>query len=362
MSGGRRGASTELETRVERVLHRCLEYSQLGRHRKVLNEVEALLPLVDGQPALEAQVLIWKAQALLTMGCPERALPAAQRSWELETSPHACHLMASALASMGEADDAEDLLRAGADLFRSAVHLPVQLAMLLTDQGRLPEALDMLEGLPPLDGIPDDLEVFVLGLRSNILATMGRWREADGILSDGIGLYPESDILREARSSLGKAWSRERAERALVSSWEAELDAAGGVTDEVDEAVVRHALILEAPTLVCLAARRLWRSFVSHTPIRPQAPEAWATAMLAAIWELDGNTPSVAALARATRCVPSTVRGALTRVRTYIEGLDPGLAGRAFAAFGNPRLTAPSDRPAPNADSHGATVVPFPKR
>jgi len=86
------------------------------------------------------------------------------------------------------------------------------------------------------------------------------------------------------------------------------------------------------------------------------------TAMLAAIWELDGNAPSVAALARATRCVPSTVRGALTRVRAYIEGLDPGLAGRAFAAFRNPRLTATSDRPVPSADSHGATVVPFPER
>ena len=48
---------------------------------KVLAEVEQLMAATPDDDQITAQLLIWKAQALLSMGCPDRALPAASRSW-----------------------------------------------------------------------------------------------------------------------------------------------------------------------------------------------------------------------------------------------------------------------------------------
>lgn len=355
--GGR--ASPELISRVEQALLRCLEWSQLGRHRRVLQEVEGLLPLVHGDDHLVAQLLIWKSQALLAMGVADRALPAASDSWDLEPSPHACHLMSAALAALGDPDESEELLRAGGELFPDAVHLPVQLAMQLTEQGRLPEAFDILTDLPRDDVLPEDLEIFVVGLRANILATMGRWPEADGILRDGIGRHPESSLLREARTSIGRAWCRERAERRLAASWEAELERLSDPGGEVDRTVESLGRAFEFPRLVVLAARRLWRAVLGRDPVRPQVPEAWAVALLAAVFEIDGAPRSVAALARAARVSPSTVRGSLARVRRFVDGLDPEMARRGFGATSNPRLDAPEQR-AVVAERAAGDVVPFP--
>ena len=108
-----RGSSDDTRRRVEKSLESCLEWSRLGRHRKVVAEVERTLSIVSDHPQLEATLLIWKAQALLAMGYPDRALPPASRSWELDPSPHSCHLQSNALEALGDLDDSEELLRMG---------------------------------------------------------------------------------------------------------------------------------------------------------------------------------------------------------------------------------------------------------
>ena len=118
---------SRLEARVHRALERCLDWSQQGRHRKVLTEVDRVLDSLSGHPGLAAQLLVWKAQALLSMGYPERALHAANQSWRLATSPHSCSLIATALASTGDVDQAEKYLRMGLELFPSAIHVQSQL-------------------------------------------------------------------------------------------------------------------------------------------------------------------------------------------------------------------------------------------
>jgi tetratricopeptide (TPR) repeat protein len=352
------GGSRELEQRVELSLLRCVEWSQSGRHRKVLGEVERILPLTRRHPQLEAQLLVWKAQALLSMGCADRALPAANRSWELESSPHACHLLSNALNALGQADESEGLLRMGWGMFPDAVHLPVQLAMMLTDQGRLPEALDTLQEIPSDLSMPDDLRVFLFGLRANLLATVGRWSEARDVIEEGLELHPESALLREAGDSLHQAWLRSRAEHELNTSWLHGLSSLSGIAAEVDEAVVRTGAVHELPSLQVLAARRLWRTFAAATTIRPQMPDPWGAALVLAIMELDGERPSVAAMARSLRLSPTTTRRALGRLRSFLTALEPQFARRSFAAHTNPRLDEPAP-PAPEAKPTGL-VVPFP--
>ena len=212
------GSSDTTRRKVERSLERCLEWSRVGRHRKVVTEVERILPIVSNHPQLEATLLIWKAQALLTMGYAEQALPPASRSWELEPSPHACHLRSNALEALGDIDGSEKLLRVGWRLFPDAVHLPVQLAVVLCDQGRHPEALDILDQIPVDERVPDDLQVFLFGLRSNLLAAMGRWSEAEETIHDGLGFHPDSQVLDDAREALVYARRRAKARDALATS------------------------------------------------------------------------------------------------------------------------------------------------
>jgi tetratricopeptide (TPR) repeat protein len=345
-----------LDDRVQRGLERCLEWSQQGRHRKVLAEVERLLLLGRGDRQLEAQLLVWKAQALLSMGYPERALPPANSSWQLVSSPHACHLMATACHATGDSDRAEELLAMGAKLFPDAVHLPIQLAMILAEEGRMPEALDVLEELRPSGQLPEDIQVFLVGLRANLLATVGRWSEAEAVLEKGLGRHPGSSLLLEARHTITVEWNRQLAEASLVASWRVALDHLDGVPAEVDDAIVRFGMVLELGELVVLAAQRLWRAFNDREPVRLQSPESWAVAVLAGVLELDGSRPSAAALGRATGCKESTVRSALRRVRAYLDTLEPGFARRAFGAASNPRL---DETGAPNAPRYD-TVVRFP--
>jgi len=347
--------SAGLEERVQRTLERCLDWSQQGRHRKVLTEVERLLRLVRDDRQLEAQLLIWKAQALLSMGFPERALPAASSSWQQVSSPHACHLMATALHATGESDRAEELLAMGTELFPDAIHLPVQLAMILADEGRMPEALDLLEEVPPSAQLPDDMQVFLVGLRANLLATVGRWSEAGAVLEEGLGRHPGSSLLLETHRSINVEWNRQLAEASLIASWRDAMGRLEGVPAEVDDAIVRFGMVLETGELVVLAAQRLWRAFNDREPVRLQSPEAWAAALLMGVLELDGFRPSAAALGRATACKESTVRSALRRVRLYLDTLEPGFARRAFGAASNPRLDETGPPSAPRHD----TVVPF---
>jgi len=345
--------------RVKKTLLKCAEWSRLGRHRKVLGEVERMLPSADGDSQLEARLLIWKAQALMSMGSADRALPAASRSWDLEASPHACHLMSNALNAMGEAEEGENMLRMGWGMFPEAANLPVQLAMVLTDQGRIPEALTTLEDIDPSIEIPGDLEVFLFGLRANLMASIGRWEQAEELLRDGIDAFPQSDLLHEAHDSLTSEWNRAISEQALVVSWERSLTPLDGVAAEVDDAICSCGSVCEAPRVLVLAARRLWRSFDRATGPRPQAPKAWAMATLLAVTELDGDEPSAAAMARAVGARPATVRSALRRIRSYLSGLEPELARRSFAARTNPRLDENHD-PSARKPSATAVVVPFP--
>jgi hypothetical protein len=226
----------------------------------------------------------------------------------------------------------------GTELFPEAAHLPVQLAMMQADQGRMPEALHTLNTIGPSVRLPEDLQVFLVGLRANLLATIGRWSEAEAVLDEGIGNHPDSSLLIETHDAITREWRRHQAEQRLEDSWRDSLDSVEGVAAEVDNAIVRGGLVLELPELVVLAARRLWRSFNARHTVRLQTPGAWGAALLAAVIELDGQRTSAAALARATGSNASTVRASLARVRAYLRDLDPGLAHRAFGAVSNPRL------------------------
>ena len=346
-------------SRIERALRRCLEWSRTGRHLKIITEVDRALPAIGRQPPLEAQLLIWKAQAHLAMGDPDNAHLAADRSWNLDPSPYACHLLSNALTAVGQPDDAEELLKSGWNLFPNAYHLPVQLAILLSDQGRHPEALDTIDLLPRGAPVPDDLQVFLLGLHANLLATMGRWGEADGVLREGRHQHPESDLLEDAHNSLRGAWARFRAHENLADSWEEGLSPLDGVGLEVDAAIVRQGSFNELPKLVILGARRLWRAYLEANQPRLQSPQPWGAALLAAILELDGDKPSIAAMARLSRSPASTTRSALARFRRFLSELDTNMARRAFAATTNPQLNDPSIS---SADTRVGTVVPFPSR
>ncbi len=342
------------------MLERCLEWSQHGRHRKVVAEVERTLPLVEDHPQLEAALLIWKAQALLAMGCAEQALPCASRSWELEPSSHACHLKSNALEAIGDLDGCEELLRMGWRLFPEAVHLPVQLAVALSDQARLPEALDILDEVPIDDRIPDDLQVFLFGMRANLLGSMGRWAEAEEALREGLGCHPKSSLLSEARDGLQSARLKLRAEKALADSWRESLAELDGVAAEIDDAIIRCGEVNELSELVTIAARRLWRAYTDEARSRPHSPDPWGTALVFAVLEIDGESPSIAAAARSMRCSPSSVRSILKRLRSYLSSLDSEFRTRAFAGTTNPRLQ--EELVAPHRRPQVTNVVPFPTR
>ena len=359
MSRRQRGEWDERISRIERALRRCLEWSRTGRHVRILAEVDRALPAIGDQPVLEAQLLIWKAQAHLAMGEADRAHPAATRSWQLDPSPHACHLLANALAAVGRADEAEELLRSGWELFPGAYHLPVQLAILLSDQGRHPEALDALDRLPRGATVPDDLQVFLLGLHANLLAAVGRWGEADGVLREGRSRHPGSDLLEDAHRSLGAAWDRFRSEEALAGSWHRGLERLDGVAREIDDTVERLGSGLELSKLAVLAARRLWRAYLEARSPRPQVIEPWAAALLAAVLEVDGLRPSTARIARIAKASASTTRSVLARLRGFLDELEPSLARRAFGAASNPQL---GDGPPGPPDAEAGVVVPFPSR
>ena len=146
---------------------------------------------------------------------------------------------------------------------------------------------------------------------------------------------------------------------ALADSWIAGLAPLDGVASEVDDAVVEQGSFNELPKLVILGARRLWRAYLEAHQPRVQSPQPWGAALLAAILELDGVKPPIAAMARLTRSPVSTTRSALTRFRRFLGDLDTNLAHRAFAATTNPQLKKAS---APSSETDGGTVVPFPSR
>jgi tetratricopeptide (TPR) repeat protein len=350
--------SGDTTKRIERALRQCVEWSRAREHRKIVAEVDRQLARLEDPSKHRPPLLIWKAQALLAMGLAERALPPASQSWDLDPSPHACHLTANALEALGELDRAEELLRMGWRLFPEAVHLPVQLAVTLSDQGRHPEALEILDEVPLDQRVPADFQVFLFGMRSNLLAAMGRWAEADDVLRQGIDQHPASDVLSEAHKALTGARKRTRAIKALAASWLEGLVALKGSGAEVDESVTRCTEVNELPEIVALAARRLWRAYLDRHGARPQAPDVWGAALVFSILELDGEEPSMSGLARSVACSPSSTRAVIRRLRQFLGSLDPEFARRAFAAHANPRLDA-SPRPS-SRDVRTAEILRFP--
>ena len=245
-------------------------------------------------------------------------------------------------------------------LFPEAVHLPVQLAVVLSDQARLPEALDILDEIQVDDRIPDDLQIFLFGMRSNLLAAMGRWAEADEALRDGLGFHPGSELLGDAQDALKHARRRARAEESLAASWRAGLGDLQGVAGEVDEAVIRCGAVNELSELETLAARRLWRAVVEQKDPKLHAPDPWGAALILATLEIDGDRPPIASIARSIRSNPSSVRSVLSRLRDFVSSLDPEMRRRAFAAHSNPRLDGAESTQ--QSDERSADVVPFPIR
>lgn len=350
--------SDDTAARIERALRRCAEWSQTAQHRKIVAAVERELERLDIDTPHKPALLIWRAQALLAMGEAERALPSASQSWDLDPSPHACHLAANAMEALGDLEGAEELLRMGWRLFPDAIHIPVQLAVTLSDQGRHPEALEILDEVPVDHQMPTDFQVFLFGMRSNLLASMGRWADADEVLRSGINQHPASEVLSDAHTALTGAHKRTLAKRALAASWSEGLAALAESSGEVDDAVIRCGAVNELPEIVVLAARRLWRAYLDHRHVRPQTPDVWGAALISCILELDGNRPSIAATAGSVACSPSSVRSAVRRVRTFLESLDPEIARRAFAANANPRLEG-SPRPK-GPGGRSAKILRFP--
>ena len=352
------GESDGIAARVEKALRQCVEWSRLGQHRKVVKEVDRQLQRLDADTPHRPGLLIWKAQAMLAMGLAEEAHPVASQSWDLDPSPHACHLNANALEALGDLEGAEELLRMGWRLFPGAVHLPVQLAVTLADQGRHPEALDVLDEVSIDSRVPEDLQVFLFGMRSNLLASMGRWAEADETLRNGIDRHPSSDMLCQARSVLIGARKRTQARKALAKSWSQGLTDLEGSASDVDEAVIRCGTVNEMPEIVILAARRLWRAFLENRRIRVLAPDAWGVGLVNSVLELDGESTSIAALAASVACSPSSVRKVVRRLRDFLDSLEPEFARRAFAATTNPRLDG-----GPRTEGPGirpGVILPFP--
>lgn len=358
MGGGRR-LKGEL---VRRTLRRCAELTESGRHRKVVEEVTRALPAAEGSADLEGELLIWKAQALLAMGRPGEAESAARGAWERVPCAQACYLVACALADLGELEEAERMLLLGDELFPDAPHLKIRLAMLLTEQGRLPEALQHLEEMAPEQEMDEPVELFVLGLKTNLLGVLGRWDEADSMLRNGLERFPGNRLLEETGASIESVRRRSEAGDRLAERWEAELTELSSVSaQEVDEAIVEVARALEIPRLAALAARRLWRAFLEAEEVRPRAVEAWALAVLLAVTRLDGLAVPVPQAARAIRVAEGTVRQALRRVMQFLGGFEDRFARSQFAAMANPRLDeAPDEIRTPGRGRGRGTVVRFP--
>lgn len=346
---------------VRRALKRCVELSRSGRHKKAVEEVERAFPVAEGHPDLEGELLIWKAQALLTMGRPEEAVPAAEAAWELAPSPHACYLTGCALADLGELEEAEKMLTLGGELFPEAPHLKVRLAMLLTEQARLPEALDLLEEIELGDEVVESLALFTYGLRANILGVLRRWTEAEEQVSEGLDRFPGNRLLEETGLSIAVVRRRAEAGDSLARTWAEELvELEQPAAADVDDAICEVGRALGTPKLAVLAGRRLWRAFLEADPVRPTAAEAWALAAILAVTRLDGLSLPVGRASRAVRVSKKTVGSALRRIRAFLDGLEPEFARRQFAAMENPRLEEqPGNEGRRDARSPG-TVVRFP--
>ncbi len=345
------------ERQLRSALERCGELAELGKHGAVIRTAEAALRLGGGRPELEADLLVWKAQACLELGRYEDALNAAEQAWERAPTAEASYAVGASLAELGELEEAEKMLQLGIDLFPEEPFLHLRLAMLLADEGRVPEALDHLDAIDE-SSLDEESGAFLAGIRAGLLGSIGEWDAAAAVLDEGLEAFPNEDLLYATSLLIEDARAMNEAEEALAEAWRTDLEPADHpVAVEVDEAIVNVAASLELPELVALAARRLWRAFFDASPLRRATPEAWAVALIVAISELDDQPFMVAPLARAAGTRAESVRRALGRIRAFLGGIEPELARRRFAVAANPLLDADV---APGERNGGATVVRFP--
>ncbi len=351
-----------IRDRISTLLERCERWSELGRYRKILEAVERALPSTDELPDLKAALLIWKAHALGAMDMSDRAHASAAKAWQLEPSSQAAHIMALALIHEGENDHAEQILRFGLQRFPGAAHLVFQLALLLAEQGRVPEAIDLLDDAP-IDTLDERVFTFHVGIRANLLARMGRWREAMQTVEEGLAAYPEAVELQETHDALTLQRQLHDAEERLGAVWQQSLRRIDEASASgVDASIEALGASMELPDLVILAARRLWRRFVETDPTRPRAHQAWAAALLASIFAIDGGDVPLTFFARYAGTSYETVRSAYRRIGAFLDRLDPKEISDSFAVRSNPQLD-PAHPGFPGSPARGpGQLVAFPHR
>ncbi|NOZ78007.1 MAG: hypothetical protein GXP48_02260 [Acidobacteria bacterium] len=344
-----------IRDKIADLLAQCEHWSELRRYRKILEAVERALPTTDDLPELRTELLIWKAHAMGAMGMPDRAYAAAAGAWELEPSSQAAHLMALALIQEGEDDHAEEILRFGLQRFPGAAHLVFQLALLMAEQGRVPEAMDLVNDIE-IDAGEEDEQVFALhvGIRANLLARMGRWDEAMQTIQGGLEAHPDIFELRRTYDTLKKQHDLHHARDHLATVWQTSLQPLHEAsTAGVDASIETLGVSMELPRLVILAAQRLWRRFLDADPVQPRAHEAWAAALLASVFVIDGGSAPLSFFARYAGTSYETVRSAYRRIDTFLGRLHPEERLCAFAVRLNPQLDpshpGPPGAPAPQA-------------
>ncbi len=348
--------------RIAGLLEACARWSELGRHRKILEAVERALPSTGDRPGLRAALLIWKAHALSAMNMSDRASTVAAEAWDLEPSSQAAHIMALALLHEGEDDHAEQVLRFGLQQFPNAAHLVFQLVLLMAEQGRIPEAMDLLDEAQ-LDTLDERASALSVGIRANLLARMGRWKEAMRTIQAGVAVHPGSAEIRETYAMLKRQRQLHDAQQRLATSWQRSLSfVRGRPACGVDTAIEALGTGMDLPLLVILAARRLWRRFLDTDAAQPRSYRAWAAAILAAIFAIDGGTAPLTFFARYAGTSYETVRLAYRRIEAFLDTLDPDEIAASFAVRRNPKLD-PENLTAPGTpEPGGGRLIPFPPR
>jgi tetratricopeptide (TPR) repeat protein len=358
MSVSGSGAMGDLRSDVADALQRWAGWSRSGRHDRIIAEGRVYLDRAAGRPDLFGPMLLWIAQAHLDLGDPEAAVTSAQQAWEADPSPVSTHTLAIALDGQGSTDDALALLELGLQLHPRAVNLSLQLAMLLGDQGRVPEALDRLEEVDPADFEDATTASLYYRLLAGLYAACGRWREADDVLRDACS-HLDDDAVHQALDELNTAWRRTERSRELVIEWTDSLHELPPPHADVDDAIVTLGSALEAPALVAAAARRLWRALVASDPPTVRTADIWAGAALASIGRLDGAVADMEGLARICGCHTSSLHRARRRFDALLATYDPEFRRRGFAAETNPRLDEDPRSPSP---TETGDVIRFPGR
>ncbi len=326
----------------------------------VIEAADEALSLAAGLPTAKAEAFLWKAQAYLALDDPDEALAAAEEAWALSPNEETCAVAGSALAAKGDTERAEELFLLGMELFPEDPHIRLRLAIVLSEQLRIPEALEILDAIDP-ETLDERGSLFYHGLKANILGLLGHWDEADETLAEGLERNPGAIVLEETGKALEHARELLAAETRLVKDWRQDLEPLEDIgADDIDRLISELTRPLGIPSVMELAARRLWRALLAASPLRPVASEAWATALLVAISRIDGEPMPVTAACRVTGASRATVHSALRKIQAYLDTLEPRFLRTQFAALTNPRLEDGRSISGEDGSQNSANVVRFP--